>query len=77
MLSKKIKSSERISLIENDEIIKTEKGTAKILNAFFSNIVQNLDIQQYNLNDPLCENVNETLLKSNCYILKPSKCCCN
>ena len=42
MLSKKINSNERITLIENDEIIKTEKGTAKVLNAFVSNIVQNL-----------------------------------
>ena len=44
MLSKKIKSNERITLNENDEIINTEKGTAKVLNAFFLNIVQNLDI---------------------------------
>ena len=29
MLSKKIKSNKRITLIENDEIIKTEKGTCK------------------------------------------------
>ena len=60
MLSKKIKSNERITLIENDEIIKTEKGTAKVLNAFFSNIVQNLDIQQYNNS----ENINDPLLKA-------------
>ena len=39
MLSKKIKSNERITLIENDEIIKTEKETAKVLNVFFSNVV--------------------------------------
>ena len=64
MLSKKIKSNERITLIENDEIIKTEKGTAKVLNAFFSNIVQNLDIQQCNVNDPICENINDPLLKA-------------
>ena len=44
MLSKNIKSNERLTLIENGEIIKTEKWTAKFLNAFFSNIVQNLDI---------------------------------
>ena len=36
ILSKKIKSNERITLIENDEMIKTEKGTAKVLNALFS-----------------------------------------
>ena len=64
MLSKKIKSNERITLIENDEIIKTEKGIAEVLNAFFSNIVQNLDIQQYNVDDPICENINEPLVKA-------------
>ena len=64
MLSKKIKSHERTTLIENDEIIKTEKGTANVLNAVFSNIVQNLDIQQYNVDDPICENINGPLLKA-------------
>ena len=64
MLSKKIKSNIRITLIENDEIIKTEKGTAEVLNAFFSNIVQNLDIQQCNMDDLICENINDPLLKA-------------
>ena len=64
MLSKKIKSNERKTVIENDEIIKTEKGTAELLNAFFSNIVQNLDIQQYNVDDLICENRNDPLLKA-------------
>ena len=64
MLSKKIKFNERITLIENDEIIKTEKRTAEVLNAFFSNVVQNLDIQQYNVDDPICENIDEPLLKA-------------
>ena len=64
MLSEKIKSNKRTTLIENDEIIKTEKGTAKVVNTFFSNIVQNLDIQQYNVDDPICENINDPLLKA-------------
>ena len=64
MLSKKIKSNERINLIENDEIIKTEKGTATVLNAFFSNIIQNLDIQQYNVDGPICQNINDPPLKA-------------
>ena len=64
MLSKEIKSNEIITLIKNGEIIKTEKGTAKVLNAFFSNIFQNLDIQQYNVDDPICENINDPLLKA-------------
>ena len=64
MLSKKIKFNERKALIENDEIIKTERGTAKVLKAFFSNNVQNLDIQQHNVDDPICENINDPLLKA-------------
>ena len=28
------------------------------------NIVQNLDIQQYNVDDPICENINDPLLKA-------------
>ena len=51
-------------MIENDEIIKTEKGSAKVLNAFFSSIVQNLDIQQYNVDDSICENKNDPLLRA-------------
>ena len=35
MLSKKIKSNERITLIQNDEIIKTEKQTTKVLTISF------------------------------------------
>ena len=64
MFSRKIKSNERITLIENDEIIETERGTAKVLNAFFSNIVQNLGIQQYNVDDLICENINDQLLQT-------------
>ena len=60
----KIKPNERITLIENDEIIKTEKRTAEVLNAFFSNIVQNRDIQQYNVDEPVCEKINDPLLKA-------------
>ena len=64
VLSKKIKSNERITLIENDETIKTEKGAAKVLNAFFSIIDQNLDIHQCNLDDSICKNINDPLLRA-------------
>ena len=64
MLSKKIKSNERITLIENDETVKTEKGAAKVLNAFFSIIDQNLGIHQYNLDDSICKNINDPLLRA-------------
>ena len=62
MLSKKIKSNEK--MIENDEIFKTEKRTAKVLNAFFLNIVKNIDIQHYNVDDSICENINDPLLNA-------------
>ena len=35
----------------------------KSLNAYYLNIVQNLDIQQYNADDLICENINDPLLK--------------
>ena len=36
MLSKKIDPNGKLTLIKSDEIIKTEKGIAKVLNTFFS-----------------------------------------
>ena len=53
MLCKIIKSNEKKILIEDHKVIKTERRTAKGLKAFFSNIVQNLNIQQYNVDDPI------------------------
>ena len=40
------------------------KKKLQVLNAFSSNIVQNLDIQQYNVDGPICENINDPLLKA-------------
>ena len=53
-----------MSLIENEEISKSEKGTAKILSTCFSNTVQNLDIKQYNVDDAICENIKDPFLKA-------------
>ena len=33
-----------------------------------------LDIQQYNVDDPFCENINDPILEAN---VKPCKYCCN
>ena len=44
--------------------LKLKKELQKFLNPFFSNIVQNLVIQQYNVDDPICENLNDPLLKA-------------
>ena len=44
--------------------LKLKKRTAKVLNAFFSNAVKNLDMQHYNGDDLICKYVNDPLLKT-------------
>ena len=44
--------------------LKLKRELQKFLKTFFSNIVQNLDIQKYNGDDPICENINDHLLKA-------------
>ena len=44
LLSNKIVSNEKITIVEGDKIIGIDKETAKVLNEFFSNVVTNLNI---------------------------------
>ena len=53
-LSNKVVSSEKITLIEGDKIIKNDRATVKVFNDFFSNIIKNLNIPQFNPGDPIC-----------------------
>ena len=46
-LSDKIVSREKVTLIEEDEIVESDINTAQILNTFFSNIVSKLKIAEY------------------------------
>ena len=69
-LSEKFNARERISLSENGEIVKTEKGTAEVFNNFFGNIVKNLNISQYSDFNPIIENAKDATLKA---ILKYKK----
>ena len=62
--SEKFSAKDRISLSENGEIVKTEKGTAEVYNNFFGNIVKNLNISQYSDFDPNIENVKDLALKA-------------
>ena len=48
LLSNKIVSNEKITLVEGKKINKTNQANAKMLNNFFSNIIKNLEIPQYN-----------------------------
>ena len=57
-------------MIENGEIVKTEKGTAEVFDNFFGYIVNNLNISQYSDFDPIIVNVKDSTLKA---ILKYKK----
>ena len=62
--SDKVTSSEKITLIEEDEIIENDSDTARVLNTFFSNIVSNLKIPEYTKCNPLPEFISGSVLKS-------------
>ena len=55
---------QRINLIENNELVKTDLEIAQVLNKIFSNIVQNLDISRYSNDEPLVSNNNYATLKA-------------
>ena len=40
----KVTGKGKINLIENSELVKTDRETAEVLNDFFTSILQNLDI---------------------------------
>ena len=63
-LSNKIMSREKVTLIEEDEIVESDINTAQILNTFFSNIISNLKIIEYVNCDPISDNINDLVIKS-------------
>ena len=54
----------KIHLTENDKLHKRDLETVEILNDFFSNIVQNLDITRYSNNKPFLDNIKESTMKA-------------
>ena len=52
-ISDKIKSKESIILVNDNNIVSNELDVAKSFNEFFSNIVKNLDIPEYQFEDNL------------------------
>ena len=64
LLSDNVAGEDEIHLIENNELAKTDLETAEVLNNFFSNIVQNLDISRYSNGEPLVSNTNDATLKA-------------
>lgn len=63
--SNKGPDSEKITLIENDELVRDDKEIAKIFNEFFINITKKL-----NLNKPPSDNLHEATSPPNWNILK-------
>ena len=63
-LADKIMSTERITLTDNGEVVRTEQDNAMfwILN-FFSNIVTNLKIPEQTDYDPIVINISDPILK--------------
>ena len=57
-------SREKVTLIEEDEIVESDINTAQILNTFFSIIVSNLKISEYVNRDPISDNINDPVIKS-------------
>ena len=63
-LSNKVTSTQKIILIENYKIVKNENGTARVLDTFFSNILCDPKIPDYNNCNPMAENIQEPVLKA-------------
>ena len=64
LLTDKVAGKNKIRLIENNELVKTDLETAEVFNNFFSNIVQNLDISRYSNDETLVINTNDATLKA-------------
>ena len=64
LLSGNIVSNEKITLVEREEIIKKNQANARVFNNFFSNIIANLDIPQYNQIDPICQNIKDPAINA-------------
>ena len=64
LLSNKIIPSEKITLVEGTKILKNDKETAKVLNNFFSTIIQNLKIPQYKEQDPISASTSDPVMRA-------------
>ena len=65
LLSNEIRSSEKVTLVERTKILKNDKKTAKILNNFFSAIIQNLKISKYKEQDPISASISDPVMSTN------------
>ena len=59
-----MRSSEKLTFIEGEEIINEDGENAEILDAFFSNAVKNLKIPEYQETDFLVNNISHPIFKA-------------
>ena len=64
LLSNKVMSSEKITLVEGTKILKNDKETAKVLNNYFSTIIQNLKIPQCKEQDPISTSISDPVMRA-------------
>ena len=62
LLSNKVVSNEKITLIENNNIIENNEKTATVLKNFLSNVTTIVNILQYNETKPVSQNINDPLI---------------
>ena len=55
---------DRINLSKKEESVKTELETAEVLNKFFSNIVNNLEISKYSKYESFIDNIEDQTLRA-------------
>ena len=63
VLSNKVVFNEKITLVEQNNIVENDKKTTTVLNNFFSNIITNLGIPQYTEGEPVSQYINDPLMK--------------
>ena len=64
LLSNKSKSNEKITVVEDNEIISKDKDNVELLNSFFSNALKNLKIPEFSDSNPLAENIPHPIFKA-------------
>ena len=70
--SEKTKSTEKVALIENENLVSDDTEVACCLNFFFSKIVKKLEIPKYEVEDDLHLNMNShpTLFPSGVFVIR-------
>ena len=63
-LSDKVSGKDEIHLLENNELVKTDLETPEVLNNFFSNVVQNLDISRISNEEQFITSIEDRTLKA-------------